>query len=90
MKNELVECPKCGWVHFSVSEAYVQNWEKEWQHYFETWDKERLEAYGITDAPPTREGYLRCFNCGSKDIKSFFITNKDVGGHTIQPILWEK
>jgi uncharacterized C2H2 Zn-finger protein len=88
--RELVECPKCGWVHFSVSEEYVQNWEKEWQHYFNTWSKESLANFGITDSPPTREQYLYCFNCGNHDRDSFFITKKTLNGHTIQPILWGK
>lgn len=88
--NELVECPKCGWVHFAVDEAYVKNWEKEWQRYYQTWSKERLSAYGVTDATqPTREQYLQCFRCGNKDTQVFFLTKKDIYGHTIQPILWE-
>lgn len=85
-----MECNKCGWVHFSVSEEYVKNWEKEWQHYFETWDRETLASYGITDAPPTRDQYLECFRCGNRDTKNFFPTKKILNGHTIQPILWEE
>jgi uncharacterized C2H2 Zn-finger protein len=84
MNNPLVECPKCGWVHFAVTEEYVQKWEKEWQHYFNTSDKETL------DSPPTREGYLCCFRCGNTDRENFFITKKELNGNTIQPILWEK
>jgi predicted nucleic-acid-binding Zn-ribbon protein len=89
MNDILVECPKCGWVHFAVNEKYVKNWEEEWKHYFDTKPKDWLAAYGITDAPPTRDQYLQCFRCGNKEISTFFITEKDLNGHTIQPILWE-
>lgn len=88
--KELIECPKCGWVHFAVSEEYVREWEKEWQALFKIKTKEWLANYGITDAPPTREEYLKCFRCGNKDTKQFFITKKSLNGHTLNPILWEE
>jgi len=85
----LLECPKCGWYHFPVTEAYVRQWEEEWQQHFQEWDKETLSHYGITDetGPPTREDYLRCFRCGNPDRGSFYVSSEDLHGHTIQPIL---
>ena len=88
--STLIECPKCGWVHFAVSEEYVRQWEADWKHAVETRPKEWLANYGVTDTPPSREQYQRCFRCGNRDTNDFFLTNKDVAGRTIQPILWER
>ena len=84
----IVECDKCGWLHFSVTEEYVQAWEKEWRLLFLVMDKEWLAGYGIVNEPPNRKSYLKCFGCQKKS--NFFISKKDVTGRTLQPILWEK
>lgn len=88
--EKLIECNACGWVHFKVSEGYVQAWEKDWHHCFETWPKERLASHGITDKPPTRERFLACARCGNKELDKFFESKKSLPGQTIQPILWQK
>lgn len=84
---DLVECPKCGWVHFAVDEEFVVDWEKKWATFWPTLDQSGKEAYGVLAGPPTRKEYLECFFCGSADRSSFFKSQKDVTGHTIQPIL---
>ena len=93
--STLLECPKCGWVHFAVSEEYVQKWEAEWAEYARTWPAEQLAHYGLKpNKPPTRDSYLHCFFCGNDEIDKFIpdsprcqkVSNK---GHTIQSILWE-
>ena len=87
--STLVECPKCGWVHFTVSERYVRNWEKEWAKVWPTLSDSGRAAYGLPDGPPSRDGYLRCFRCGNSDLGTFFETKKVLQGHTVQPILLE-
>jgi hypothetical protein len=99
-REMLLECPGCGWCHFPVTEAYVKDWEEDWQRLFEKNDERWLNAYGITKdpnyqpderrlryGPPTREEYLHCFRCGNPDRASFFESKKTLNGHTIQPIL---
>lgn len=86
-KFNLLECNKCQWVHFGVSEKYIDHWEKEWAERFKTMTPESRSHFGLTDRPPTREQYLQCFNCGNKDIDSFKTSNRDVSGRTIQPVL---
>ena len=86
-KEGLIECPKCGWCHFGVSEEYVKNWELEWERFWPTLDQEGRDLYGLPDGPPTRDQYLCCFRCGNKERNTFFISKKNLYGHTIQPIL---
>lgn len=82
----LMECPKCGWCHFGVTEAYVRNWEIEWKEFWPTLDESGRDAYGVPNGPPTRDGYEQCFRCGNKDRSGFFKSTKSLYGHTIQPI----
>ncbi len=88
---DFVECSKCGWVHFAVSEAYVQQWEKDWEAYWPTLDEQGRENFGLPDGPPTRHGYLHCFRCGASHKQMKRGDSKGISGrgHTIQPILWE-
>ncbi len=85
----LVECPKCGWVHFAVTEEYVREWERDWAKFWPTLDEGGRDAYGLPDGPPERTGFLECFRCGNQTTSSFVPSQKNVDGHTIQPILWE-
>lgn len=87
--NNLLECPQCGWVHVGVSEVFVKGWEEDWKRFWPTLNQEGREAFNLSDGPPTREGYLKCFNCGNRELSSFFPTNKNLDGYTIQPILIE-
>mgnify|MGYP006293611433 CR=1 FL=1 len=82
-----MECPKCGWVHFAVDEAYVKEWEADWARIWPTLDESGRAAYGLPDGPPTRDSFLKCFRCGNSDRAAFFVTTKYLNGQTIQPIL---
>lgn len=80
----LMQCPKCGWCHFGVTEAYVRDWEATWA----TLDESGRECYGLPDGPPKRaDSYEKCFRCGNADRGSFFKSTKNLFGHTINPIL---
>jgi hypothetical protein len=83
MQQQLVECPNCGWVHFSVDETYVVNWEK-------TWEKTWTSLKDHYETKPTREVFMKCFRCGCKETTSFFLTKKTLEGSTVQPILIDK
>jgi len=87
MTTFLLECPKCGWCHFGVTEEYVQKWEKDWVVHWDKLDEKGRESYGCSEAPPTREEYLRCFRCGNPEVENFFQSKKSLNGHTIQPVL---
>ena len=84
----MVICNECECVHFKVSQKYVDDWEQEWIGYFNTKPKLWLEAYGITDKPPSTEEYYKCFRCGNY-YKNFRIAEdyKCPIGSTIRPIL---
>lgn len=87
----LLECPKCGWCHFGVSQEYVDKWEKDWIVFFNSLNEEQRSNYGLKDSPPKAdEEFGRCFKCGNKDVDLFFESNKNLFGHTIQPILDRK
>lgn len=84
-----VTCLNCGWVHFSVSKDYVNNWQEEWKKYWPTLDKEGREMFGLPDGPPgPEEEYYKCFFCrGSyKNFRDSKL-NDCPDGCTIQPIL---
>jgi predicted nucleic-acid-binding Zn-ribbon protein len=88
MTYKLLECPKCGWVHFGISQKDVDQWLKDWQDRWPTMTIEDRKAYGLTDGPPTIEQeYMKCFRCGNQKIEEFFESKKDLFGHTIQPVL---
>lgn len=80
-------CNKCGWVHFTVTEQYIREWEAEWKHFFNTWTKQHLAAYGVTDRVPSNECYYRCFRCGN-DYKDFHDSKPGevLDGSTLQSI----
>lgn len=82
-----VTCNKCSWVYFSVSEAHIQNWEKEWSEYYPKLDEDGRESFGLTDGPPSRNSYLACSLCGNS-YKDFHDTTDDEfpNGSTIGPI----
>lgn len=61
----LVECTRCGYIHFEVSKAYVRDWEIQWLRYFNEMDTEWLSLYGVTIEPPSSDEYLFCFKCRS-------------------------
>lgn len=85
-----VTCTACGWTHFTVTPEHVLSWIKEWDELFKTKPKEWLEAYGITDKPPSPEQYYRCFRCGADYKKCRASTASEISklsGSTIQPIL---
>lgn len=58
-------CNQCGWVHFGVSQDYVQKWKEEWEEYCKTKPDEWLECFGIKNRvpPSVEEEYHKCFCC---------------------------
>lgn len=42
LRPVFVECPKCGWVHFAVSEAYVKDWEEDWARLWLTYTRKSV------------------------------------------------
>lgn len=87
--SKLRECDKCGWVHFGVSEPYIQQWEVDWKKNMEELDENSLSHFGLKkgDPAPSRATYLSCFSCGNTDIDSFKDTQDGPNGSTIQPVL---
>ena len=84
--SSLVECNKCGWVHFTQTAKDVEEWHQGWLKFWPTLDDEGKAAYGLLDGPPSKDSYYHCFRCGG-DYRDFKDTQKDMYGHTIQPIL---
>ena len=90
--NDLVTCNKCGWVHFTVSKKYVENWKKTWKKYCKEWPEEKLRSYGILNRqPPSALPYYRCFLCRNS-YKNFRPAKEGdcPDGCTINPILENK
>ena len=84
--EKMVQCAKCGWVHFSVSADYVRKWLQDWIEYWPKLTDQDRANYGLYDGPPNTHSYLHCFNCHGS-YKDMMPATKTVEGSTIQPIL---
>lgn len=88
MKDNLVACSKCRWIHFQVDNEYISRWKKDWDAYWRSLSVEERSLFGLTSSPPTPESYYQCFNCGGHYKNMVEILFDDLGlGYTIQPIL---
>lgn len=85
--QNLIECNRCGWVYFGVSEQYVTEWLEDWAKYWPTLDQQSRENFGLPNGPPNDSEYRACGRCGNKHLEKFFKTKKDLYGSTIGPIL---
>jgi hypothetical protein len=84
--DDLVQCKKCGWVHFPVTASYVRQWLKDWVAHWPTLDAAGKAAYCLPDAPPDCRDYLCCNRCGGS-YKDMEPATKTLHGSTIGPIL---
>ena len=89
MMNDLVNCNRCHQIHFQVSKKYCLAWLDEWMGYYNTKDKDWLNAYGLDKKVPSiKDTYGICDRCGNlyKDF-SDGTNGKELLGSTIGPIL---
>jgi heterodisulfide reductase subunit B len=82
-------CKTCGWIHFSVTQKYVDEENEKWKKYVKTLTTKQVkDFYGGSTEPYE---YEKCFRCEGSYKNTKKATKKDLKklgiGHTIQPIL---
>lgn len=82
----LLECSKCGWIHYAVARKEAERQVKEFNKYYHTLSKQKQrDFYG--DSESHISSYEYCFFCSAhyKDIKNE--PSKSIAGSTVQPII---
>ena len=83
--NDLVECLKCTWVSFAVTREYAEDEVKRFNEFFSTLTKEDQQKYYKGEGSSLKS--YTCQLCGGSKFKK---TNREMMGHTINPVIFEE